>query len=198
MGGGIRTVRSRPWDLLSPDPLREAASQGERQACEAQLRQLAQALETYCAKSDDRLPDPARWYDQIVPYLPPGTTLHCSTDPVAGVSYAMNKNLAGKRRREIANPSSVVIFYESTSHSRNAADTGQSWATPTRHLPGNSVMFLDGSIKSLATPPSFEVKKATPGSAAPSPHVPARTRCESRAAAARDPSPSGPRRSSRE
>jgi len=154
-------------DLFSPDPLAEAASLGERQACEAQLALLQRAIEAYCAKSDDMLPDPARWFDQLTQYLPPGTTLHCPSDTGTGVSYAMNRNLEGKRRREVAGPMGVPMFFESTSHARNAADRGESWPTPPRHLSGNVVLSVDGSVKAVLVKPSFEVKKAPPGGVTP-------------------------------
>ncbi len=165
-GPGWAVDFSRPLaqvDLSSPEPLKEAAAQANRQACEEQLRQLSSAIQLYAASSDDMLPDPGRWLDQITMYLPQPAHLHCPADPKAGVSYAMNRNLAGKRRRDIANPTMVPVLYESTLHARNAADTGQSWPESAWHPGGILVLYLDGSVRLTAAKPSFEAPKAPPG-----------------------------------
>ena len=151
-------------DPFSADPLQEAVGLGDQSVCEGQLRQLANAIQMYASSSDDMLPDPSRWLDQIALYLPPGTSLHCPVDPGTGVSYAMNKNLAGKRRREVANAAMVPLLFESTKGTRNAADVGESWA-PSRHPGGSMVLFVDGSVRGAPAKPSFEVKQAPPGSA---------------------------------
>jgi len=167
-GPGWAVDFSRPLaqiDLSSPEPLKEAAAQANRQACEEQLRQLSSALQLYATSSDDMLPDPARWLDQIAMYLPQPPHLHCPADPKAGVSYAMNRNLAGKRRREIADPKMVPLLFESGLHARNAADTGQSWPDPAWHAGGVLVLYLDGSVRLTAARPSFEAPKAPPGAA---------------------------------
>lgn len=154
-------------DLSNPEPLKEAAAQANRQACEEQLRQLSSAIQLYAASSDDMLPDPSKWLDQIATYLPQPPRLHCPGDPKPGISYAMNRNLAGKRRREIGNPASVPLVYESTLHTRNAADTGQSWPPSAWHNGGNLVLYLDGSVRLSAVKPSFEAPPAPPGGVAP-------------------------------
>jgi len=165
-GPGWAVDFSRPLaqvDLSSPEPLKEAAAQANRQACEEQLRQLSSAIQLYAASSDDMLPDPARWLDQIAMYLPQPARLHCPADAKPGVSYAMNRNLAGKRRREVANPTMVPLLFESGLHARNAADTGQSWPDPAWHPGGVLVLYLDGSVRLTAAKPSFEAPKAPPG-----------------------------------
>jgi hypothetical protein len=151
-----------PIDVTSPNPLQEAVGLSDRTACEDQLRQLVRAIQLYASSSDDLLPDAAHWYDKIRQYLPPQFTGHCPQDPSPGLSYAFNANLGGKRVREVANPALVPMFFESKLHTRNPADTGQSWAEP-RHPGGNLVAFADGSTRPVSQPPSFEVKPAPPG-----------------------------------
>lgn len=169
-GPGWTVDFSRPLaqvDLSNPAPLKEAAAQANRQTCEEQLRQIASAIQLYSASSDDMLPDPAKWLDQVSIYLPNPPRLHCPEDPKPGISYAMNRNLAGKRRREIANPSAVPLVYESTLHARNASDTGQSYPASAWHDAGNLVLYLDGSVRLTVTKPSFDAPSAPPGSVAP-------------------------------
>lgn len=167
-GPGWTVDFSRPLaqvDLSSPEPLKEAAAAANRQACEEQLRQISSAIQLYATRSDDMLPDPSRWLDQIATYLPQPARLHCPSDSGSGVSYAMNSNLAGKRRREVANPSAVPLIYESTLHTRNANDTGQSWPESARHVGGDLVLYLDGTVRLTAGKPSFLAPQAPPGAA---------------------------------
>lgn len=148
-----------PVDMASPAPLEEAIALDARTRCEEQLRQIARAIQMYAASSDDMLPDPERWVDQIRPYLPQPDPLHCPNDKVAGLSYAMNKNLAGKKLHQIANPSLTVLVYESILHQPNANDTGQGWPREPRHMGGNLVAFCDGSVRPVAAKVPFEVKE---------------------------------------
>lgn len=150
-----------PVDTASGDPLKEAAAAADRMACEENLRQLARAVLMYASASGDRLPDPDRWLQQIRPHLPRGANLHCPTDPTPGISYAMNRNLAGKRTQSISNRdrSATVLLFESTLHTANPADTGESWARPPRHPGGNLVAYLDGSVRLAASRPDFAIAK---------------------------------------
>jgi hypothetical protein len=158
-----------PVDATSPDPLKEAAALEDQGACEEQLRQLARAIQMYAAASDDMFPDPGRWLDQIRDYLPGPAQgearppVHCPADAREGISYAMNLNLAGKRRREIGSPAATPVLFESTLHSDNPADAGQSWADPPRHPGGNAVLFADGTVRTVGRKPSFYVTVARPG-----------------------------------
>ena len=152
-----------PLDASAPQTVQEAAAVADKMTCEQQLTQLARGIQMYAASSDDMLPDPSRWLDQISPFLPQPDQAHCPEDPAPGVSYAMNRNLAGKRLREIANPTLTVLLYESTLHSQNPADAGESWATPPRHAGGDFVAYADGSVRTVPLKPSFEVKVGAPG-----------------------------------
>jgi len=145
-------------------PLDQAAALADQQACEAQLRQLVQAIQMYAASSDDQLPDPSRWLDQVRPHLQDAGVLHCPSDSAAGISYAMNSNLRGMRRREIGNPEQTPLLFESALHTENPADAGESWATPARHPQGNLVAFADGTtIRALPRAPSFQVMRGPSG-----------------------------------
>jgi len=162
-GAGWMVDLSRPVvpvDAMAENPLQEAAGYLDKADCEDQLRQLVRGIQMYAAGSDDMLPDPDRWLDQIRRYLAPGFTGHCPKDATAGVSYAFNANLKGKRLKEVANPSLVPMLYESKLHTRNPADTGQSWAEQ-RHSGGNLVAFVDGSIRPAANPLAFGVSTSS-------------------------------------
>jgi hypothetical protein len=166
----LRAVRSGPgWMVdvsrpivntnpMSPDPLREAAESNIQATCQDQLRQLGRAFQMYAAANDDKFPDADRWVDQLRPYLgEAATALHCPADKTPGVSYAMNRNLAGKTRSTVANQQTTPLLFESTLHTANPADTGESWPSAAFHMAGNMVLFVDGNARPVVQKPSFSV-----------------------------------------
>jgi len=172
-----------PIDYMAENPLQEAVSYADRADCEEQLRQLVRGIQMYAAGSDDMLPNPDRWLDQIRPYLAPGLAAHCPRDATPGVSYAFNANLKGRRLKEVANPSLVPMLYESRLHTKNPADTGQSWAE-SRHADGNLVAFVDGTVRPAISALSFQVTTAS-------------TTGEARASVSRPPQPAPGRNTTR-
>jgi len=172
----LRGIRSGPgWaiDLTrpllpvksdAPDPLKQATAVSDEAACQENLQQLVRAIGMYTEAFDGTLPDPDHWLDLVRPFLPKTARLTCPADPEAGVSYAMNRNLKGRRRGEVANPALVPMLYESTLHTANPAGIRDGWPVPSRHPSGNLVAFVDGSIRSMSIAPSFTVSKASPAS----------------------------------
>jgi len=151
-----------PLDISAPEPLKQAAAMSDRSTCEEQLQALVRAVQMYASSSEDMLPDPSRWLQQIRPFLQGSPALHCPTDPTPGVSYAMNRNLVGKKLHQIANPGLTVMFYESTLHGDNPADKGETWPKPPRHPEGNLVAYADSSVRAVSLKPAFDVKEGPP------------------------------------
>ncbi|MBN1628513.1 MAG: hypothetical protein JW990_02000, partial [Thermoleophilia bacterium] len=167
LGPGWSVDFSRPvlaTDPTEPNPLEAAVAEMDKTTCTEQLRQLGRAFTMYAAASDDMLPQADEWVEKLRPFLPLGISLHCPTDSAAGVSYALNANLRGKRRREVADPAQTPLVYASTLRGDNPAGTGEGWPTPSRHPDGNLVLYLDGSVRVTQTPPNFVVRAAEPGS----------------------------------
>jgi hypothetical protein len=151
-----------PLDISASDPLQQAVALSDRSACEEQMQALVHAVQMYATSSDDMLPNPSRWSEQVRPFLQGPATLHCPTDSAPGISYAMNRNLAGKKLHQIANPALTVMFYESTLHGNSPADLGQTWPKPARHPEGNLVAYVDGSVRPVSMKPPFDVKEGPP------------------------------------
>lgn len=153
-------------DPTAPNALEMAADEADeadRMDCQDQLRRLGHAFQMYAAASEDILPQASTWVDQMRPFLPPGTSLHCNSDTGEGISYAMNSNLGGKKRGQIANPSSTPLLYESTLHTSNPAGAGEGWPAPAFHAGGNMVLYADGSVRPTPEKPSFAVEEAEAG-----------------------------------
>jgi hypothetical protein len=162
LGAGWTVDLSRPLvnvDPTSADPLHDAVDSARKATCQEQLQQLSRAFEMYAAASDDLLPDPDRWVELMRPFGPRDMALHCPADSAPGISYAMNRNLAGKRRSQVADPSSTPLLFESTLHTANPSDTGESWPEPALHADGNLVLYVDGSVRAVKWKPSFTVKE---------------------------------------
>jgi hypothetical protein len=177
LGPGWVVDLSRPVvsvDLTSSDPLRAAMDSAYRATCQEQLQKLSRAFDMYGAASDDRLPDPDRWVEMVRPFMPADLSLHCPADPSPGISYAMNRNLAGKRRSQIARPSATPLLFESTLHTDNPSDTGESWPAPAVHSDGNLVLYVDGSVRPMQRKPLFDVEEGEAVSPAPARAVPGR------------------------
>jgi len=151
-----------PIDISSREPMKQAIAMADQSACEEQIQRLVRGIQMYANTSGGLLPDPDKWIQQIRPFLLQGTTFHCPNDPQPGVSYAMNRGLAGKRMNQIANPNLTVLIYESTLHGDNPADLGAGWPKPPRHAEGNLVAFADGSVRAVTMKPPFDVKEGPP------------------------------------
>lgn len=161
-------------DPMSSDPLRAAMDSTYRTTCQEQLQKLSRAFDMYGAASDDRLPDPDRWVEMVRPFMPPDLSLHCPADPSPGISYAMNRNLAGKRRSQIARPSTTPLLFESTLHTDNPCDTGESWPAPAVHSDGSLVLYVDGSVRPMTRKPLFDVEEGEPARPGPARVLPGR------------------------
>jgi prepilin-type processing-associated H-X9-DG protein len=130
--------------------------------CQEQLQQLGRAMQMYTAASGGLLPDAAGWLDKLREFMPEAPSLHCPSDPKAGISYAYNANLEGKRQAEIASPATTPMVFASTLHGTNPADTGESWPDTVRHPDGNMVLFVDGTVRPVLRKPRFDVTLRPP------------------------------------
>jgi hypothetical protein len=106
---------------------RTAATNGQ---CSSHLNQLAVAFKSYARDHNGLLPDSATWVDDLSRYAGSGPdkhdVFHCPADRAAGrSSYAMNRNLSGKRLQDIVDPAHMVLLYETKQSGLNPAGTGK-------------------------------------------------------------------------
>ena len=138
---------------LSPAGVRRAMSRYN-------LTQLAVGIQAYAQDHDLRLPDAARWADQIRPYVKSTVSFHDPSDPLPSAwSYAYNKTLSGRSLALLENPKTTVLLFESTRGTKNASDTGQSVPKPGRHEGGTDYALADGHVKWFkdGAKPSFKL-----------------------------------------
>ena len=151
-----------PLEVGAADSLETAAAIADQVTCQEQLQQLGRAMQMYTAASGGLLPDAAGWLDKLREFMPEAPSLHCPSDPKAGISYAYNANLEGKRQAEIASPATTPMVFASTLHGTNPADTGESWPDTVRHPDGNMVLFVDGTVRPVLRKPRFDVTLRPP------------------------------------
>ena len=98
--------------------------------CIGHLNQLAVAFKSYARDHNGKLPDASIWVDDLSRYIESDSDKHgvfrCPGDRGAGrSSYAMNRNLSGKRLQDISDPARTVLLYETKQSGANPAGTKQ-------------------------------------------------------------------------
>lgn len=127
-------------------------------SCLSNLKQIARACSLYMDDYDDRLPRATAWQDAANPYLNNPIVFRCPEVVPSPVSYAYNAALDRAKRKEIADPASAPLAFDSYAAGPNATDWLQSFAR--RHewqskRGWGSVAFVDGHVHPLrAAPPA--------------------------------------------
>lgn len=88
-----------------------AGGEAAKTECQQNLKNLAVAVVMFSVDHGDRLPDSARWQEQVRPYFRSEALRGCPS----GGTYAMNPQLSGRSMPEIyrmGNPAQIVLFYE--------------------------------------------------------------------------------------
>jgi prepilin-type processing-associated H-X9-DG protein len=118
--------------------------------CFTNLNELHKGLMMYAQDYNERIPIASNWTNGLGPYT--RTTMICpGVENPKGIDtkliktgYALNSNVAGVHFPEISQPSSTLLFYDSSVLGRNVSDPGTSLPVPGRHGGFNSVCFVDG------------------------------------------------------
>jgi hypothetical protein len=93
--------------------------------CSQNMKEIRRGVEAYAKQHNGELPNAARWVDELQPYLPNATVLHCPADhSTARSSYAMNPALSGKRLADLSG-SRIVLVFETKQTGANPAGTAK-------------------------------------------------------------------------
>jgi prepilin-type processing-associated H-X9-DG protein len=163
-----RNIPNHRQRLLEEREAERKEHEAERKALGAEraavsmsnLKQIALAILMYAQAHNDRLPDADHWVDEVLPYcLSPKATpaekerasKSLFRDPTAPVgqqwTYAFNRNLSHVSLSALKDPARTVLVFESTTATKNAADTGRSLPHPGWHSGGSHIAFADGHVK---------------------------------------------------
>jgi prepilin-type processing-associated H-X9-DG protein len=125
--------------------VKSVASQSD---CFANLHDQQKGFMMYTQDYDAQTPPASCWALATQPYVK-----HWMVCPVLderlgantkNTGYAMHSQLAGVRLSQISQPSSALLFYDTSASGRNACDAGTSLPVPGRHGGFNSLCFVDG------------------------------------------------------
>ena len=115
------------------------------EACGREMARMGQALGTYAADHDGRLPYARTWERDLAAYLrrpPPAFT--CPAAAPGEPSYALNPPLSGTLLHEWERPELTVLAADATKMLASP-DTDEP-ALP-RHGDGENVLFVDGHVR---------------------------------------------------
>ncbi len=148
LDGHVKWVSAKDAPKLQFVP--EIAKPAERKpTCPDHLRVLADAALKYAKDHEDTLPPAKTWSDDLKAYVNDDTVFQCVNEAGLPGGYAMNSKVAGKALAGIENPDKTVLFFETTSADRNAADPLDSLVPEGRHNGGNYFAYVDGHVKWL-------------------------------------------------
>ncbi len=112
--------------------------------CLANMKNTAMAVQMYLA-DNDKFPEADKWVDQLADYIANEEILKCPDDESdARCSYGFNASLSGKSAAEIADPSQLVVIYETASPGDCPSGGPDDVASPARHMGGNNFGYADG------------------------------------------------------
>jgi len=122
-------------------PVFARSSEKARQAgCASNLRQIVTAALIYATENGDRLPDAARWPEQLEPFVKNRMLYGCPADgDGADVSYGMDRTYGREDPLAFPDRAERVLFL----------DVDRSGRPIARHNGGTNCAFLDGHVKWL-------------------------------------------------
>lgn len=136
------------FEHASPKEFAHARANAQRSSSLSNLKQLSLGILQYNQDNDERMPDAAKWVDEIWPYVKSQAVFHDPSAPAdEPFNYAYNRALSRKTLAQFDAPAQTVMLFESTKGVKNASDTGQSVPVPGRHQGGTDYAFADGHVK---------------------------------------------------
>ncbi|MHC4616538.1 MAG: DUF4190 domain-containing protein [Planctomycetota bacterium] len=120
-----------------------------RNVCGTNLKGLQTALSNYAREYDGTYPPADKWCDMLIQYckVTPEQFVCKHGDTVPGESsYAMNKNVGGRKASEL--PEDVVVLFE-TDGGWNQCGGAEMLTTENHNGKGCNILFNDGSVRFL-------------------------------------------------
>jgi hypothetical protein len=131
-------------------------------SCSSNVKMQALGMLMYAQDYDEVLPPAQPWMDLTEPYRKREDVLHCPAavkERADAYGYAYFSHLSQKALEDVSSPETTPMLFDSTILTRNAADSGGSFAiSPPRHGqmstgPAAMMGFVDGSVKPISAFP---------------------------------------------
>ncbi len=116
--------------------------------CLSNVNNISLALQMYVDDNDDRFPPASDWSDRLSEYVRNRDVYRCDKADGLECGFAYNAFLSGASLADIADPSQVVVIFESE-RGWNAAGGPELLPDEPRHLGGDNYGFADASGKWL-------------------------------------------------
>ena len=128
------------WLLREPHPAPPV--------CLSTVNNISLGFQMYVADNDDRFPPSSDWSDRLSEYVKNRDVFRCNKADGLECSFAYNTSLSGASLADIADPSQVVVIFESD-RGWNAAGGSELLPDEPRHLGGDNYGFADGHAEWL-------------------------------------------------
>ena len=128
----------------------QARESARATSCLKNERQMALGIRMYAQDYDEQFPMSANWMDATAIYNKDESVFHCPTAgrDAAVYGYAYNSAMKAKQSKDIDDPRTTLLLYDSSTLERNANDLeGASEPQPGRHRNGNNEAWADGHAK---------------------------------------------------
>jgi len=138
-----------------------ARENARRSSCQSNEKQIALGFKQYTQDYDEKFPIKESWVSAINVYTKSAQILRCpsaSGGTASDIDYLFNTNLSSLNEASVDATALTVLNAESTRGAATAASSyGTAASAATRHFDGSNYAFVDGHVKWLKTPPSFDV-----------------------------------------
>jgi len=131
--------------ILMP-ALANAGTRARTVKYKSNAKQICLAMAMYCDDNDGRFPPADNWPVALNEYIGDKKILTSPFAPEASRAWAMNKNLDGRKLRDIKQPVRTVLIFESRFNSPPAGGRELLPENP-RELRGYVIGFLDGHVE---------------------------------------------------
>lgn len=118
-------------------------------SCRSNMKQLGLAFQQYAYDHKGMYPPPNKWIDELYPYVKSRYVFRCLSADTNKPTYAMNIRLRGQREKDIKNPHSTVVLFDSVPGD-NLTGGPELLPTEARHKKYN-ILFADGQVRGYDT-----------------------------------------------
>lgn len=124
----------------------------ENKTCPERLKKLYDAVMLYSDSWDGQLPPADHWMSALrdkTQQFGEEEYLHCpavSTGKDSRYGYAMNRDIGGKRVKEIKDAARTPLFFDLEDTSLNANAPASAIPSPGRHAGKSNIVFADGHL----------------------------------------------------
>lgn len=114
--------------------------------CKSSLQEVVICMSRYIHDSHGSFPPLENWTDEVISkHMSKGWNDWCVAVPGDTPTYALNAKLKGLMKKDVKDPSTTVMLFESVP-GNNLSGGPELFPNPPRHPDGHAIAFVDGHI----------------------------------------------------